>query len=440
MSALFAIAASSSSPFHLLGWICLGIFIASLALVVLEERLHLRKSKPVILAACAIWTLICIVQGGDPEAKAAISSRLHHMLAEYCDLLLFLMVAMVYVGAMKALGVFNILRAKLMSASLGYHGLYWALGACAFCISPFADNLTTAMVMGSVVMAVANGDRRFAVPGFIHVVVAANAGGVPSPFGDVTSLMVWQRGKLAIDEFLPLIPPAVIAWLVPALLMSFFLPKSSPLVDAEPAPVSKNGIVVVILFGITIIFSVIMKHRYGLPPSLGMMTGFGLFAIHSYFATRSAVRQSELEEAKRADIFTMVEKSEFDTLLFFFGVIFAIGGLSHLGWLAMLNTQVVENWGCASLCILAGLLSCIVDNIPMMYAVLEMNPDMSLWHWQLVTLTTGIGGSILAVGSAAGVALMGVAKGEYTFMAHLRYSWAVLIGFFAAVGVHWLMR
>ena len=136
----------------------------------------------------------------------------------------------------------------------------------------------------------------------------------------------------------------------------------------------------------------------------------------------------------------MVEKSEFDTLLFFFGVIFAIGGLSHLGWLAMLNTQVVENWGCTSLCILAGLLSCIVDNIPMMYAVLEMNPEMSLWHWQLVTLTTGIGGSILAVGSAAGVALMGVAKGEYTFMAHLRYSWAVLIGFFAAVGVHWLMR
>jgi len=134
-----------------------------------------------------------------------------------------------------------------------------------------------------------------------------------------------------------------------------------------------------------------------------------------------------------------MKRAEWDTLMFFYGVILCVGGLGTLGYLALVSQQLYEGMGPTTANILIGLLSALVDNIPMMFAVLTMNPDMSLGQWLLITLTTGVGGSLLSIGSAAGVALMGQARGIYTFFAHLKWSWAVALGYAASIWVHlWL--
>ena len=136
------------------------------------------------------------------------------------------------------------------------------------------------------------------------------------------------------------------------------------------------------------------------------------------------------------DAFAQVQRVEWDTLLFFFGIIFAVGGLGVIGYLALASQYLYTDLGPTSANIIIGALSAIIDNIPLMFAVLTMNPQMSDGQWLLITLTCGVGGSMLSIGSAAGVALMGQAKGLYSFSSHLRWSWAVALGYVASILTH----
>jgi Na+/H+ antiporter NhaD/arsenite permease-like protein len=140
------------------------------------------------------------------------------------------------------------------------------------------------------------------------------------------------------------------------------------------------------------------------------------------------------------DIFAQLEKIEWDTLLFFYGVLLGVGGLGALGYLALASQFLYGQLGATAANILVGVLSSVVDNVPVMFAVLQMAPTMSQGEWLLLTLTTGVGGSLLSIGSAAGVALMGQARGAYTFGEHLRWTWAVLLGFLASIGVYLVMQ
>ena len=135
------------------------------------------------------------------------------------------------------------------------------------------------------------------------------------------------------------------------------------------------------------------------------------------------------------NIFSRVARAEWDTLLFFFGVIFCVGGLGTLGYLTALSHSMYGELGATTANILVGILSAIIDNIPIMVAVLNMEPNMDLFQWLLVTFTAGVGGSLLSIGSAAGVALMGQSRDHYTFFSHLRWSWAVLLGYFFSIGL-----
>ena len=134
--------------------------------------------------------------------------------------------------------------------------------------------------------------------------------------------------------------------------------------------------------------------------------------------------------------FKQIERIEWDTLLFFFGIIFAVGGLGVLGYLAMASQYLYVDLGPTVANVAIGVLSAIVDNIPLMYAVLTMNPAMSDGQWLLITLAAGVGGSLLSIGSAAGVALMGQARGHYTFFGHLKWSWAIALGYAASILAH----
>ena len=418
---------------HWSGLLALAIFLIAYALVILEEAIEMRKSKPVLLAAGLIWALVAIGYGLQGQAEAA-NEQAKHIILEYGELLLFLLVAITYVNTLEERRVFDVLRAKLVSLGLGYRALFWLTGGIAFPLSAVLDNLTTALVMGAVVLAVGTGSRIFIAIGCINIVVAANAGGAFSPFGDITTLMVWQNGKLSFWEFFVLFVPSLINWLVPAMAMHFAIPKTKPSSKQEHVRAKPGARGVVILFAATIVTAVSFKNFLHLPPALGMMLGLGYLQIWSFHLNRTSKKRDDADML--LDSFKEIQRIEFDTLLFFFGIIFAVGGLGAMGYLAVSSEFLYAGFGPTTANIVIGALSAIVDNIPLMFAVLKMDPQMTDGQWLLITLTCGVGGSILSIGSAAGVALMGQAKGIYTFSSHLKWSWAIAAGYAASIVAH----
>jgi len=280
--------------------IALAVFILAYAFVILEEFLHLRKSKPVLVAAGIVWILVALAYGahGDHTTPRAL---LGHNMLEYVELFLFLLAAMTYINTLEERRVFDALRAWLVSRGLSFRALFWVTGLLAFFISPM----------------------------------------------------------------------------------------------------------------------------------LGMMTGLGVLNIYGYFLRRDEISGMAAQIAgpemldlgenkvegkildhykprhKPFDIFISMKRAEWDTLLFFYGVILCVGGLGALGYLTVVSELIYTDLGPTKANVLVGFLSSVVDNIPVMFAVLTMNPEMSTGQWLLVTLTAGVGGSLLSIGSAAGVALMG---------------------------------
>ena len=417
---------------HWAGYLALIVFVIAYVFVMAEEFTHLRKSKSVILAAGIIWAIIGWVYASNGITHAAEAAVRHNFL-EFAELFLFLLVAMTYIESMRERLVFDKLKVWLISRGFSYRQLFWLTGILAFFMSPIADNLTTALVMGAVVMAVGAGNARFISIGFVNIVVAANAGGAFSPFGDITTLMVWQKGLVDFQQFFVLFVPSAVNYLIPAAIMHFAIENEKPKALKESVDIKTGGIPITVLFLITIATAVSFHNYLHLPPAMGMMTGLGYLMIFSYFVKRSDPSE---ELSERFDLFRMVSRAEWDTLLFFFGVIVSVGGLGFMGYLALVSEAMYVELGATYANVLVGILSAIVDNIPVMFAVLTMTPDMSLGQWLLVTLTAGVGGSLLSIGSAAGVALMGQSKGYYTFVSHLKWIWAIAIGYFASIVTH----
>jgi Na+/H+ antiporter NhaD/arsenite permease-like protein len=396
-----------------------------------------------------MWMLVAFALRGE---QGAAEEALKENLLEYGELFLFLLSAMTYVNTLQERNVFAALRSYLISRRLSLRVVFWITGAMAFFLSPVLDNLTTALVMGAVVVAMGRGTKGFIVPACINIVVAANAGGTFSPFGDITTLMVWQKGVVTFFEFFALFLPSLTNWLVPAICMSFAIPGGRPEAETEAAHVKDGGYTVVALFAITVTLTVLLHQLLHLPPFLGMMTGLGLLQIHGYF-----IRRRELERATLAvealqippgykpavrpfDVFISMKRMEWDTLIFFYGVMLCVGALGALGYLGVLSNASYAAFGPTIANILVGLASAVIDNIPIMFAVLSIDPQMSHGQWLLVTLTAGVGGSLLSIGSAAGVALMGQARGVYTFFAHLKWAWAIALGYAASIWMHFLVN
>jgi NhaD family Na+/H+ antiporter len=437
------------------GYLSLFLFLAAYLLVVLEERLELRKSKPVLLAAGLIWALAAVTLR-EIGAGAVVEEAIRHNLLEYAELFLFLLVAMTYINAMEERNVFLALRSFLVSRRFSLRAVFWLTGFLAFVISPVADNLTTALLMGAVAMAVGGGDRKFVTLACINIVVAANAGGAFSPFGDITTLMVWQKGKVQFTEFFALLLPSLVNWLVPALIMHFAIAKGRPPVQAEKMHLKFGALRIAGLFLCTIATAIFFHNSLRLPAAVGMMLGLGYLGVFSFFIKKREKRaaghegplgvidhsfpRADLAEARHFDLMAKISRVEWDTLLFFYGVILCVGGLAQFGYLAAVSRTLYHDLGPTAANVMVGLISAVVDNIPVMFAVLTMDPEMPLRQWLLVTLTAGVGGSLLSVGSAAGVALMGTARGGYTFASHLRWTPAIALGYGLSIVCHLLLN
>ncbi|MCH9698101.1 MAG: sodium:proton antiporter NhaD [Gammaproteobacteria bacterium] len=428
------------------GIYCVLIFLIAYVFVATEEFTHLSKSKPVILAAGIIWASVAVMANQSGVDSHIIEQRVKHNLEEYAALMLFLLVAISYVNAMTERNVFEALRSWLVRMNFGYRKLFWITGVITFFLSAIADNLTSALLVGAVVMAVGVGNKEFVTLGLLNLVLAANAGGAFSPFGDLTTLMVWQSGKVEFFEFFALFFPSVVNYIVPAFFMIRAVPDEQPVaIDEEEVKLKPGALSVCGLFIATIGLAVSFENFLHLPPFLGMMTGFSLLMIFYYFLrkdipTRIILPKPNHGEKEDVDIFNAVRDAEWDTLLFFFGVVFAVGGLGYIGYLQLASNAMYGGLGDTGANVLVGLLSAIVDNIPVMFAVLNMGHDMDLYQWLLVTLTAGVGGSLLSIGSAAGVALMGQSKGMYTFFSHIRWTPVIFLGYVASIIAHYLIN
>lgn len=433
---------------HWVGITAIVLFIAAYMLVITEEFTHLRKSKPVMLAAGIIWALVAYQYAGTDHPDAA-AEAVRDYLTEFAQLFLFLLVAMTYVNAMSERNVFLALRYRLAQRAFTYRTMFWITGLLSFFLSPVIDNLTTALVMCAVVMAIGQGNPRFIGIACVNIVVAANAGGAFSPFGDITTLMVWQRGIIGFETFFALFIPSVVNFVVPAAIMSLAVPAGMPAQPGqdETAKLKRGARRIMLLFLCTIATAVSFHNFLHLPPFLGMMTGlaalkfFGYFLRRTFGATAFDRKQyGEIGDTLPFDSFREVSRVEWDTLLFFFGVIMCVGGLGFIGYLDHTSAYLYGELGPTIANILVGLISALVDNIPVMVAVLEMDPQMSVQQWLLVTLTAGVGGSLLSIGSAAGIALMGQARGQYTFFLHLRWTPAIALGYGLSIWLHMVIN
>lgn len=442
------------------GYLTLLLFLIAYLLVVFEEKIHLKKSKPVVLIGCIMWLLIGIYEIKHEAKHVAVYSYeqgstvnfevrheggaldfVEHLVSEIGALFFFLLVAMTYINTLSSLNVFQALRAWLLSKGLGFKSLFWATGIITFFLSPVADNLTSALLMSTVALAVSDGNRKFIVPAFVNIIIAANAGGAWSPFGDITTLMVWTSGMVPTLKFCYLMIPAIVNWFIPALIMSFFLPKGKPTGTKEKIAMKPGAKRCMLFFVLTIATAVSFHQFLDLPPFLGMMTGLGYLMFAQYYMKRwgeiAFLKKMGLPEERRKvsryDFYKQVEQVEFDTLLFFFGVLTAVGALSYVGFLALVGGGVYSFLGDTYANTAIGIISAIVDNIPIMYAVLNMDLVMDLDQWLLITLTAGVGGSLLSIGSAAGVAVMGINRENYTFMSHLKWSPVIALGYVASI-------
>lgn len=454
---------------HWAGYLALIVFSVAYILAMMEEVTELKKSKPMVFAASLIWIFIAAVYtsgGMSEQAGAAFRASLEG----YAELFLFIMVSMTYLNAMEDRGVFDSLRVWLLSKNFTYRQLFWITGFQSFFISSGCNNLTTALLMGSVILAMGKNSPRFVALSCINVVVASNAGGSFSPFGDITTLLVWQKGVVPFADFFSLLIPAIINFVIPAAIMHFFIPKERPAAVMEAQAMQRGGWIIIFLFVLTIMTSACFENFLSLPPVAGMMLGLTYLKFFSYYLHKTRASHSTLiprdltdvkidyfapmkymnnpqaeknkEVAKELpfDIFQKVANLEWDTLLFFYGVMVGVGGLSFIGYLAVASQHLYGSIDPTTANILVGIASAFIDNGTIMLSVLTMEPDISQGQWLLVTLTAGVGGSMLAIGSAAGVGLMGQTKGIYTFVSHLKWTPAIALGYAGSIAAHFLIN
>ena len=419
------------------GIACLIIFVVGYFFIATEENFHMDKAKPAIFIGTFMFLLIGFYMLANGLDVHSLQNEVNHLILEISQIVFFLMVAMTYIEALIERDVFNALKYNLVSKGYTYKKLFWLTGVLAFFISPVADNLTTALILSTVLLTIDKNNVNFLVAGAINIVVAANAGGAWSPFGDITTLMAWAAGKAPFIDFFALFPASFIGWLVTAFLLARVVPEGSPHFDpaTEPKVSIKKGGKVVIGLGAFTIFSAVMMHQlFHLPAMWGMMFGFSLLSLYTYIYKKTNKNEEPMH------VFHYMSKIENNTLFFFFGILAAVGALHFVGFLNY-AVSLYDKFGATAVNIGVGFLSAIVDNVPVMSAVLKANPMMgadvgeNLSQWLLVTLTAGIGGSMISFGSAAGVGVMGKLKGIYTFGAHMRLAWTVVVGYVVSVAI-----
>jgi Na+/H+ antiporter NhaD/arsenite permease-like protein len=411
------------------------IFIGGYALITFEHRYRVNKSITATALAAVLWGLIAL--SGD----AHLGETLHALSAETFALVVFLLAAMTLVEILVHYRFFDLLRVRLFKLGLKDDMQLVLISTIAFFLSAVIDNLTTTIVMVQIARRFFKGKNLLIAVG--SIVIAANAGGAFSPIGDVTTIMLWLAGKFsALDVLAWGFIPSLALFITSVLLFKRQLVRDS----SDDAPQTFENISlsrsekVVILATFASFALPPLAHLAHLPPFMGLLLGVGIVGlIIGFFANAISRRESHLS----LEIEKIIGKVDVTSLLFFIGILFAVGALGHLGILATLSVSLFgdspELWRLIGGSVLLGVFSAIVDNIPLTAAAMEILTTSDPRLWVLLALCAGTGGSMLAIGSAAGVVAMGMVK-ELTFKSYFKIATLpAAIGYAVAIIV-WLIQ
>jgi NhaD family Na+/H+ antiporter len=416
----------------------IATFIIGYIAIAFEHSIKINKAATALITGVACWTFYILFTNN----KEAVTDNLLHHLGDLSQILFFLLGAMTIVELIDAHDGFEIITKRITTKNK--KKLLWIIGLLAFFLSAVLDNLTTAIVMISLLRKlIADKKDRMLLAG--AVIIAANAGGAWSPIGDVTTTMLWIGGQItATNIMVKLILPGIVCMVVPLLLMQFFLKgevqtPNEQFDDEEPTNELHRNIVFFSGIGILLLVPV-FKTITHLPPFMGILLGLGILWI----VVEVLHSDKDEQDRKHYTVSYALRKIDSPSILFFLGILLAIAALESTGQLLQLAQGMDEKIGNQNLIVLSiGLLSSIVDNVPLvaasmgMYSMQQYPTDH--YFWEFLAYATGTGGSVLIIGSAAGVAVMGIEK--INFLWYLkRISWLALLGYFAGAVVYILQE
>jgi Na+/H+ antiporter NhaD/arsenite permease-like protein len=414
-------------PFSATGLTVLGIFGICMALIVLEAKLHMDKFKPALLMLTA-WLVIGLhyyFSGDDPARFQPFIEAQEHDEIEVFGLVAFMAFMWMIVEILAERNVFAALNGYLLKCGLGAKGLFWATGALSALLSPFVNNITTAMIFGKSIKQVSE-NRQYTHVALCNIIIASNSG--VWFLGTATSLMVVLAGKISIVGLLLLIPASIIGWIASALVLQVLYLKQLPedvISHAKSDATLKPGALALIAIAIVgLVVAVLMNVLLSIKIEMAIGMLLGAVTLYCWHLKKSG---------EHIQMLVQLQKVEWNTLMFFIGIISGVAALNHAGWLRYIS-QMFEVISPTWVNIILGVISGILDNVPVEAAALMSNPKLSLDQWTLNALMVGIGGSLTVIGSAAGVMIMSIDK-SYTFGVHLKYLPAILVNFFASLAV-----
>ena len=404
--------------FFVLGYLCIA----------LESVLKINKAVPALLMCVVCWTLYACGVGD----SADYSGRLLHHLGETCEILFFLMGAMTIVEIVDA-------NTKSKKA------LLWRITAMTFILSAILDNLTTSIVMIMVLRKLIEDHKDRMIYGGI-IIIAANAGGAFSPIGDVTTIMLWIKGMISTGGVISqLLIPSIASVVVSALCVSLYLkgevvaPKVSESEGLKNSPTDRK---IILFFGVGgLIFVPIFRMLTGLPPFMGILLALGVLWLVSEWRSN---RMSLFTENSHLKVTTLLSRIDLATILFFLGILLAVATLQETGVLTAFGQWLneVSNGNHYLVTGVIGVVSSIVDNVPLVAGCMDMyaiapSGDFACdgLFWQLLAYCAGVGGSMLIIGSAAGVVVMGLEKISFGWYLR-RFTWIAFVGYIAGIGVY----
>ena len=417
-----------------------AIFVLGYACIALEAFTKVNKAAVALLMCVLCWTAYCLMPGHD-------LTSLQEGLGETAETLFFLMGAMTIVEIVDANGGFNFVRDTMKTRSK--RKLMWRVAFMTFFLSAILDNLTTSIVMIMVLRKLIQDPKERLIYASL-VIIAANSGGAFSPIGDVTTIMLWIKGMVSTQGVLSeLFIPSLVSMIVPTLLLSLTLKgkfdKAQNLHVAEISNFTKRQRQTVFCFGVGgLIFVPVFKTITHLPPYMGILLVLGLL----WTITEIFNRQYEESDPMAKRVTHLLTKIDMSTILFFLGILMAVLCLKQVGVLNAMGDGLNTAFNGNSYLItgIIGVLSSIVDNVPLVAACMNMYDvvPQTIYavdgeFWQLLAYCAGVGGSMLIIGSAAGVVVMGLEK--ITFGWYMkRISWIVLVGYVSGILVYWLEK
>ncbi|MGL6123282.1 MAG: sodium:proton antiporter NhaD [Shewanella sp.] len=391
------------------------ILLAVLALlsIIFEEVTHLNKAKTTLFFGCISWVAL-FMAAGDPSHEKIVAEKLNENLLEIATLWLFLMSTMTFVAYLNAKGMIQIMVQKIFPQQVSVRMLMVQVGLFSLVLSAFCDNVTATLVSLGLLTTFkldTQMRRRMAV----LIIFSVNSGGVALITGDVTTLMIFLAGHVQMSELLMLFIPSTISVILLATLFSL---KAEGIVSTTPIKHSYQtvDVLIALVFFCTILMTMLLNMLFGIPPVLTFLTGLSIMFLIGHTA------RSDKEEIK---ILEYIRQVEYDTLLFFLGILLLVGMLKEIGTLDML-TQAYSLYNPNISNFVTGMGSALIDNVPLTAALLKASPVLNTPEWLGLTYSVGVGGSLLVIGSAAGIVAMSKVK-ELTFVSYLKYVPALFL-------------